>query len=64
MAKRLREEVKDKRIIPENQTGFRKGMGTVGNIYVLNYVVNRQLEKGRKSNSIVCGPKSSIRFSG
>lgn len=64
MAKRLREEVKDKGIIPENQTGFRKGMGTVDNICVLNYVVNRQLEKERKSNSIVRGPKSSIQFNG
>lgn len=33
-------------IIPQNQMGFRKGMGTVDNIYVLNYIANRQL--GRK----------------
>lgn len=36
---RLEREVKKKGIIP--QTGFRKGMGTVDNIYVLNYLVSR-----------------------
>lgn len=34
-----------KELIPPNQTGFRKGLGTVDNIYVLNYIVNRQIEK-------------------
>lgn len=32
-------------MIPPNQTDFRKGVGTIDNIYVLNYLVNRQLEK-------------------
>lgn len=34
-----------KELIPPNQTGFKKGPGTVDNIYVLNYIVNRQIEK-------------------
>jgi len=51
LAERLREEVECKGIIPSNQTGFRKGMGTVDNIYVLNYLVNRQL--GRKGGKVV-----------
>jgi len=45
LAKRLREEVEEKGIIPSNQTGFRKGMGTMDQIYTLNYLVNRQLSK-------------------
>lgn len=32
-------------MIPQNQMRFRKGMGTIDNIYVLNYVVNRQLRR-------------------
>lgn len=35
--------------MPQNKTGFRKGMGTIDNIYVLNHLVNKQLnrEKGK-----------------
>jgi len=43
LAERLREEVKAKRVVPHNQTGFKKEMGIIYNIYVLNYLVNRQL---------------------
>lgn len=45
LAKRLREEVEGRNMIPPNQTGFRKGLGTTNNIYVLNCLINRQLEK-------------------
>jgi len=45
LANRLREEVEGKGLIPQNQTGFRKGLGTIDNIYVLNYLINRQISK-------------------
>lgn len=45
LAERLREDIETKGIIPQNQTGFRKGMGTIDNIYILNYLINRQIEK-------------------
>lgn len=45
LVERLRKEVEGKGIIPKNQTGFRGGMGTMDNIYVLNYVINRHLER-------------------
>lgn len=45
LAERLRRDLKRKGIIPINQAGFRKGMGTIDNIYVLNYLVNRKLSK-------------------
>lgn len=49
LAERVREELEGKQIIPQNQTGFRREMGTIDNIYVLNYLVNRHIErKGRK----------------
>lgn len=39
-------------MILHNQTDFRRGMGTINNVYVLNYVVGRQLEK-RKGKLVV-----------
>lgn len=38
LAERLRSEMEDKRVLSENQTGFRKGMGTMDNIYIINYL--------------------------
>lgn len=45
----LEEEVESGKFIPHNQTGFREGIGTVDNIYVLNFLVNNRLkeEKGK-----------------
>ncbi|XP_011883686.1 PREDICTED: RNA-directed DNA polymerase from mobile element jockey-like, partial [Vollenhovia emeryi] len=49
LADRLRDEIKEKEILSPTQTGFRKGMGTIDSVYVLNYLINRQLKrKGRK----------------
>ena len=45
LANRLEEEVEGKGMIPSNQTGFRKGSGTIDNVYVLKYIVNRQVRK-------------------
>lgn len=36
-----------KKIIPIIQTGFRKGMRTMDNIYMLNYVANKQISRKR-----------------
>lgn len=46
--RRLEKGIKEKRIIPENQTGFRKGMCTMKNIYVLNYLISRETAKAGK----------------
>jgi len=45
LGERLGREVEEGGRIPQNQTGFRKGMETIDNIYVLNYLVNRQISK-------------------
>lgn len=34
LAERLREEVEGKGIFSRNQTGFKKGMGTIDNIHI------------------------------
>ena len=45
LAERLVVEMEEGRVVPENQTGFRRGMGTMDNVYVLNYLINRRTEK-------------------
>lgn len=62
LAERLREKAERKRILPKNQTRFRKGMGTLDSIYVLNYLINRQIgkEEGGEIGGIICRPKGSI----
>lgn len=45
LAERLKEEVASKKIIPQNQAGFREGMGTM-DIYAMNYLISRQVKRG------------------
>lgn len=65
---RLKEEVERKEIIPMTQmimpmTGFGKGIETIDdNVYVLNYVANRQINK--KEGSIIYRFKGGFRFGG
>ncbi|XP_076301434.1 uncharacterized protein LOC143219315 [Lasioglossum baleicum] len=51
LAERIREEVERKGLLPASQTGFRKGIGCIDNIYVLNYLINRQVR--RKERRII-----------
>lgn len=51
LAERVRKETEEKRIIPHNQIGFRKGMGTMDNIHVLNCIINKQL--GKKEGKLI-----------
>lgn len=48
LAERLREDVERKKIVPQNQTGFRRVMEIIDYTYVLNYLVNRQIAKERR----------------
>ena len=40
LRRKLEEQLEEKGNIPHNQTGFRKGMEMVDNIYTLNYLVD------------------------
>ena len=51
LRRRLEEQLDEKESIPHNQTGFRKGMGTIDNNYTLNYLVNRNL--GMKKGKLI-----------
>jgi len=45
LGERLREEIEKKDLLPDNQAGFRRGMGTIDQTFTLNYLINRQLGK-------------------
>lgn len=49
LAEKLREEVEGKGILPSNKTGFRKGVRAIGQIYELNFRLNRRVveKKGK-----------------
>lgn len=49
LAGRLREEMEGKGLLQETQAGFRKGRGTIDQIFILNYLVNKQVEKKGRS---------------
>lgn len=45
LGERLGKEVEEGDRISQNQTRFRKGMGTMDNVCVLNYLVSTELNK-------------------
>lgn len=51
LAERLKKDIENKRIIPDNQSGFRNNRGTIDNIFVLKYLVDRCI--GRKGGRLV-----------
>lgn len=55
LAKRLKNLQED-----SAESGFRKGMGTIDNIYVLNYLINRQLGRGRRMVALFVDLKTAF----
>ncbi|XP_066590571.1 trichohyalin-like [Prorops nasuta] len=53
LGERLEKEMEKKKMIGEGQAGFRKGRGVMENVFVLNYVVNREIE-GRNGGIVGC----------
>jgi len=46
IGERLEKEMEGRKIVPQNQAGFRRTMGTMDNVYeYMNYLVNRQLSR-------------------
>lgn len=58
LAGKVREEVERKRLVPENQTRFRKRRGMMDNIYILNYVINKNVNKESGKLIVLCELKS------
>lgn len=49
---RMEKEVEEKGMTPESQAGFRRGRSTIDNIFVLNYLMQREKRQGRKDGKI------------
>lgn len=45
LTEKLLFEVEDKNIVPDNQAGFRKGKSAIDNVYILNYVIQKEISK-------------------
>ncbi|XP_015596047.1 uncharacterized protein LOC107268116 [Cephus cinctus] len=52
LSNRLKKEVEEGRMLPLSQAEFTEGMGTMDNVYVLNWLVNREIRK-RNSNLVL-----------
>jgi len=46
--RKLEEETERLEVLPESQGGFRKGRGTMDNIFILNHIVRREKIKREK----------------
>lgn len=66
LTERLREEAEEKRILLPSQTGFREGMGTMDNIYILNYGINKRVaeRKGKMVVLFLDSYKGGVRLGG
>lgn len=42
---RLKKEIEEKKLLPETQAGFRRGRSIIDNIFILNYIVNRETKR-------------------
>jgi len=44
----------------ETQFDFRRGIGTMDAVYILNYVVNKQLNKKGEKIFVFCGSQDNV----
>ena len=45
LGERMKEEIERKGILPDSQAGFRMGRGTIDNVYILNHIVEKEIQK-------------------
>lgn len=45
LRRRLEKKIEEKNLIPESQAGFRRGRGTLDNIFILNHIIQRKREE-------------------
>lgn len=49
---RFEKEVEEKELIPISQAGFRKGKSTLDNMFVLNYIIQKEGENKKESQKV------------
>jgi hypothetical protein len=45
LSERMKREIEEKGVLPDSQAGFRKGRGTVDNVYILDHLETRYQKK-------------------
>jgi hypothetical protein len=45
LSERMKREIEEKGVLPDSQAGFRKGRGTVDNMYILDHLTRNELRK-------------------
>jgi hypothetical protein len=45
LSERMKREIEEKGVMPGSQTGFRKGRGTMDNVYILDHLTRNELKK-------------------
>ncbi|KAH0818793.1 hypothetical protein GEV33_003998 [Tenebrio molitor] len=45
LSERMKREIEEKGVLPDSQAGFRKGRGTVDNVYILDHLAKNELKK-------------------
>ena len=61
LRRRLEEEIERKRILPEEQAGFRKKTrDTTDNIYVLSHIIQKAIVKGKRVYAIFIDLKAGF----
>jgi hypothetical protein len=45
LSERMKREIEEKGVLPDSQAGFRKGRGTVDNVYILDHLARNELRK-------------------
>ena len=45
IGERMRSEIEAKGILPDSQAGFRRGRGTMDNVYILNHLIEKEIQK-------------------
>jgi hypothetical protein len=46
LSERMKREIEENGVLPDSQAGFRKGKGTMDNVYILDHLTRNELRKG------------------
>jgi hypothetical protein len=61
LSERLKREIEEKGVLPDSQAGFRKGRGTVDNVYILDHLARNELrKKGGRMNALFIDFKAAF----
>jgi hypothetical protein len=54
LSEKIKREIEEKGVVPDSQTGFRKGRGTMGNVYILDHLAKSVQINERRGGCAHC----------